>query len=67
MKVNFTATTKRTAMPKGITLKIEGQAEVPKGMSRADLIKELKEYASSQMKVRNKYCLSPECINIALG
>ena len=66
MKVNFIATTKRTAMPKGITLKIEGQAEVPKGMSRTDLINELKEYASSQMKVRN-YCLSPACINIALG
>ena len=66
MKVKFIATTKRTAMPKGITLKIEGQADVPKGMTRADLIQQLKEYAASQMKVRNYY-LSPESINIALN
>ena len=67
MKVKFTATTKRTAMPKGITLKIEGQASVPKGMSRADLIQQLKEYASSEMLVSSKYHLTPGNINIALG
>jgi hypothetical protein len=31
------------------------------------LIRQLKEYASSQMLVRGKYPLSPDCINIALG
>lgn len=64
--VRFTATTKRTAMPKGICLKIEGSAQVPKEMSKAEIVRELKNYASTEMKIRN-YCLSPSCINIALG
>lgn len=66
MKVIFTIKTKRTAMPKGMALVITGEAEVPKGMTRADLIRELKEYGSSQFVWRG-YHLSTDCINVKLG
>jgi hypothetical protein len=65
MKVNFIIRTKRTAMPKGIALVIEGQAEVPKGMSEAEIIRELKEYGSTQFKC-GKYNMSTACINVTL-
>ena len=65
MKVNFTIKTKRTAMPRGMALVIEGQAEVPKGMSRAEIIQELKEYGSTQFK-SGKYNMSTACINVIL-
>ena len=51
--VRLTATTKRTAIPKGIRLKIEGSAQVPKDMSKAEIVRELKNYASTEMKMRD--------------
>ena len=65
MKVNFIIRTKRTAMPKGMALVIEGQAEVPKGMSEAEIIRELKEYGSTQFKC-DKFNMSTACINVIL-
>ena len=65
MKVNFIIRTKRTAMPRGIALVIEGQAEVPKGMPEAEIIRELKEYGSTQFKC-GKYNMSTACINVIL-
>ena len=65
MKVNFTIRTKRTAMPKGIALVIEGQAEFPKGTTEKTIIQELKEYGSSQF-MSGKYHMSTECINVIL-
>jgi hypothetical protein len=65
MKVNFIIRTKRTAMPRGMALVIEGQAEVPKGMSEAEIIRELKEYGSTQFR-RGNCNLSTACINVIL-